>query len=273
MKLAGIDVDARSVGGVETCIQLPAMNLCFDIGRCPKGAINLPRIFLTHAHMDHAAGLAYHASQRDLMGRSAPTYYVPHSNLADFEALFEVYRRLDCSQMPCQLKGIGPGDCLELTPKRKIMPFRSPHRVFCQGYAVQEQKQKLRPEFLALSGQEIHQLRLGGTQVSDEVTQISVAFTGDTLIEVVEREEAVRKARLLIMEATFLDNDVSVGSARSKGHIHLDEIIDRAELFENEHILLTHFSARYSPQHVRDILERKLPESLRTRVTPLLQGA
>ena len=34
----------------------------------------------------------------------------------------------------------------------------------------------------------------------------AAAFTGDTTIDVVEQEEVVRKARLLILEATFLDD-------------------------------------------------------------------
>ena len=37
MDLGGVNIEAISVGGLETCIQLPGAKLAFDIGRCPGG--------------------------------------------------------------------------------------------------------------------------------------------------------------------------------------------------------------------------------------------
>ncbi|XVF11973.1 hypothetical protein REPUB_Repub08aG0074800 [Reevesia pubescens] len=53
------------------------------------------------------------------------------------------------------------------------------------------------------------------------------------------------KARILVVENTFIDNSVSVEHATDYGHIHLSEIINYANKFENKAILLIHFSARY----------------------------
>ena len=89
------------------------------------------------------------------------------------------------------------------------------------------------------------------------------------MIEVVEREEVVRKAKVLVMECTFIDERVPVKKAREKGHIHLDEIVERAELFENEAILLTHFSARFNAAEIEAALDKKLPAGLREKVTAL----
>ena len=77
----------------------------------------------------------------------------------------------------------------------------------------------------------------------------------------------------MILECTFLDDRVSVAECRAKGHVHLDEIVERADLFENEAILLTHFSARYSSTEIVALLDAKLPPALRERVTPLLPGS
>ena len=73
LKILGNDLEAVSIGGLETCIELPAWGLCFDIGRCPPSAVRRERVFITHAHMDHAGGLAYHAAMRDLLGMKPPT--------------------------------------------------------------------------------------------------------------------------------------------------------------------------------------------------------
>ena len=69
-----------------------------------------------------------------------------------------------------------------------------------------------------------------------------------------------------------MDDRVPVAKARGSGHIHLDELIERADLLQNEAILLTHFSARYSDQQIVAALDRRMPKHLRERVTPLLQG-
>lgn len=267
--LLGTEIQALSVGGLETCIQLPGWDLAFDIGRCPPGAVARSRVLVTHAHMDHAGGLAYHAATRDLYGMSPPTYWVPPQNLADFEELMAVWRRLDRSELACTLVGVGPGERFSLGGNRWAEPFRSPHRVVCQGYALGTTRAKLRPEHQGLSGPELQALRATGAALTERVDVVEVAFTGDTTIEVVERIEAVRTARLLVMEVTFVGDDVPPAKAHAKGHVHLDDVAARADLFQNEALLFTHFSARYSPAAIRRELDRRLPRHLRERVVSL----
>ncbi|MDP2316190.1 MAG: MBL fold metallo-hydrolase [Pseudomonadota bacterium] len=270
MRLAGIDVEAVSVGGLETCIELPAFDLAFDIGRCPMSAVKRPRVLFTHAHMDHMGGIAYHAATRDLVGMKPPTYYVPRENYDDVLHLMDAWRKLDRSTLPCNIVSCGPGDRVDIGGGRVAEPFRSPHRVPCQGYAIVSTRKKLKPAYAALPPSELQARRLAGEVLSEEIEVVEVAFTGDTVVDVVEREERVRTARLLIIEVTFLDGRVPVDKARSKGHVHLDEVIERADLFQNEAILFTHFSARYGPGDIRRILADRLPRSLKDRVTPLL---
>lgn len=270
MNLAGIEVEAVSVGGLETCIQLPGHDLCFDIGRCPQTAVRRSRVLLTHAHMDHAAGLATHAATRALVGLPPPTWYVPRENHDDVLALVEVWRRLDRSDIPVHVVPCGPGERLELGPGLVATPFRSPHRTWCQGYALLRRTRKLRADLAGLPEAEVRRRRLAGEEVSAETWAPEVAFSGDSLIEVVEREALVREARLLILEVTFLDDRVPVERARGSGHIHLDEVVARADLFANEALLLTHFSSRYRRDEVDAILDRRLPPELRRRTTALL---
>lgn len=270
MRIGPLDIEAISVGGLETCIELPAWNLAFDIGRCPPGAVRRQRLFLTHCHMDHAGGLAYHAATRDLMAMQPPTYYVPRENFEDLRELFDVWRRLDRSALPCELVPVAPGDSVPIGRNLIVAPFRSPHRVHCQGYAIRAKRSKLKAEYVGMEGAELGRRKLAGERITDEVEAIEFAFTGDTLIEVVEREEMVRTARVLVMECTFLDDRVPVAKSRESGHVHLDELVERVDLFANERILLTHFSARYSRREITEILERRLPESLKARVTALL---
>lgn len=270
-RLAGHRIEGLSVGGLETCIDCPELKLAFDIGRCPDDAVHRPTVLFTHAHMDHMGGVAWHAATRALRGLAPPTYVVPRENEADFRALFEVWRKLDRSDQPHRVVALAPGEEWELPNRMIARPFRSPHRVPCQGYALWTRKRKLRREHVGLSEGELRELRRKiGDEMLTTVETPEIAFTGDTLIEVVEREEVVRKARLLIIEVTFVDDRVSVEQCRSKGHVHLDEVVERADLFENEALLFTHFSARYTASDILSALDRRLPASLRERVTPLL---
>jgi len=79
-------------------------------------------------------------------------------------------------------------------------------------------------------------------------------------------------ARRLSTALTCFTDAVSAADAARFGHSHLDEIVEHAHLFQNEAILLIHFSARYKRSDIEAALDAKLPPSLRARVTPLLEG-
>jgi ribonuclease Z len=270
--LAGIQVEGLSIGGIETCLDLPNHKIAFDIGRAPDFAIARDTILFTHARMDHLGGVAWHCATRALRQMAPPRYVIGPENAEAFRELFDVWRKLDRSKLPHELIVIGPGDEWALAPRRFVRPFRSIHRAPCQGYTIWNRTPKLAAHLRGLPQAELDAVRASGEPFTEIVDTCEVAFCGDTLIDVLEREPTVRGAKLLILECTFLDERVSVAETRAMGHVHLDEIAERAELFENEAVLLTHFSARYTNTEIVALLDRKLPPHLRARVTPLLRA-
>jgi ribonuclease Z len=269
LQLAGISIDAISTGGLATCIQLPGFDLAFDMGLCPRSAVARAAVLFTHAHVDHMGSVVHHCATRALLGMKPPLYVVPRENAADFRQLFEVWRRLDRSELEHTLVEASPGDHIPLGGGLHAVPFRSPHRVICQGYTLYRTRTRLRADLRADDPDAIRAARARGETVSEPFEAAEVAFTGDSLIEGVEQSLGARTARVLVMEVTFVDDKVSVEQCRSKGHIHLDEVIERADMFENEHLLFTHLSARYSDDQAMRVLERRLPAALRDRVTLL----
>jgi ribonuclease Z len=221
--------------------------------------------------MDHMGGIAYHAAMRELKNMRAPTYVVPHEYVAGLKALFEAWAQLDYSHGH-ELIALGPGEEWSPRPGWFARPFRSTHVAPTQGYGLWRRKEKLLPHLRGLPSEEVGRRRLAGERVTAVTDTPEIAFCGDTTIDVVEREEVVRTARVLILETTFLDDRVSVELARSKGHVHLDEVVERAALFRNEALVLTHFSSRYTASEITALLDAKLPPDLRARVTPLLRG-
>ena len=76
--------------------------------------------------------------------------------------------------------------------------------------------------------------------------------------------------KLLIVEATYIDledNKDMVKQARERGHIHLFEIFENAELFRNvDKILLIHFSDKYSGRYIEEQVFSNMPEVIRDKV-------
>ena len=259
MELAGIEIDAISIGGLRTCIQLPRMGVAFDMGCCPPRAISQHTVLFTHAHADHMASVVLHCASRDLLGMKPPHYVIPPENEAAFTELFAVWRKLDRSPLPCHIHPLGPGSEHSLKHGLVARPVRGYHRVAAQGYVLSRRKQKLLPEWIGRDHREIRDARLRGARITEAVESPEVAFTGDSRVEILDKNPEMYLARVLIMEVTFIDEAVSVERSRRQGHIHLDEVIERAENFQNQAILFTHLSARYSARQAEDALRQRLP--------------
>ncbi|XP_010471561.1 PREDICTED: nuclear ribonuclease Z [Camelina sativa] len=273
MQIEGYPIEGLSIGGHETCIIFPSLRIAFDIGRCPHRAISQDFLFISHSHMDHIGGLPMYVATRGLYKMKPPTIIVPKSIKETVESLFEVHRKLDSSELKHNLVGLDIGEEFIIRKDLKVKAFKTYHVIQSQGYVVYSTRYKLKQEYIGLSGNEIKNLKASGVEITNSITTPEVAFTGDTTSDFVvdENNDDVLKAKVLVMESTFLDDSVSVEHARDYGHIHLSEIVNHAEKFENKAILLIHFSARYTVKEIEDAVSA-LPPPLEGRVFALTRG-
>ena len=263
-----ISDDSSSVGSLGTCIQVPSLSLAFDMGLAPATALHRETVLLTHGHMDHISSVGHHIARRELLKLPPPTYVMPPEMEEGFQALLAAYRLMDKSKMEANVVLAKPGDTIPLGQRYLIRPFPTDHVIPSLGYTLFSVRKKLKPELQGMRGEGIRRLREKGVEVSDILETPEVAFTGDTRAEALDLD-VVRKARLLIAECTFVDEKIPVEKARRTYHTHLDEIIARADNFENEEIILTHFSARYRKVEI-DLALASLPPALRYRVRTLM---
>ena len=89
---------------------------------------------------------------------------------------------------------------------------------------------------------------------------------GDTAPQGLDAFPEVYKAQILITEMTFVAPGERASVIHKFGHTHLDDLIARADRFENEVIIASHFSTRLHPDQIQRIIEKRLPESLQGRL-------
>src|SRR5262249_41154551 len=147
-----------------------------------------------------------------------------------------------------------------------VTVFATTHTIPSVGYVVWDRRFKLKEEYQGLSGEKIRDLRLSGVAVTREVRTPLVAYTGDTNPIGLDAYPPGFQAKILIMELSFVRPNHRREKIHKFGHVHLDDLIERADRFENEVIICAHLSTRYQPQEVRRIVEAKLPARLRERV-------
>lgn len=267
--MSRIELSGVSVAGLETCIEVPSLKLLLDLGSCSRTAVNQPLVLLSHGHLDHMGAIALHAARRSLLGMSEGVYVVPHQVAAQVEALFNAAGALDGQVIPRRIVALEPGQQYALGKGRFVRPFETFHRVPSQGYTVWETRHRLRDEFRDLPGARLGELRRQGVAIEEVHDSPVLSFTGDTRVEVLEHTPELAGTECLVIESSFLDEQVSTAQAREMGHVHLDELLARAELLPQRDVVLSHFSARYGAAGVQRILERKLPDSLRESVRVL----
>ncbi|MGK2855563.1 MAG: MBL fold metallo-hydrolase, partial [Thermoanaerobaculia bacterium] len=99
-------IEGSSRAGVESWYRVKELGVALDLGRCPDNLVGVGRILLTHAHVDHAAGVPYYAAQRKLQGLEPGTVYVPAASLDGFRDLIVAHERLESTTYQINLVGI-----------------------------------------------------------------------------------------------------------------------------------------------------------------------
>jgi ribonuclease Z len=257
--------DGISEGGIRTSIIFPALDLMFDYGAVNPDKIHISRILLTHAHLDHSAGIPYYVSQRSLRKLPPPIIYVPKSLEENLRRVLELYSIMEDFKYEYSIIGVDHYDSISLKPGYFFKALPSFHRVPSQGYTVFESKRKLTSENSSLEPANIRAMKEKGLDPTEEIQTPIVSFSGDTKIEYLLENESVRKSKVLFLECTYYCEKRGVERAREWGHTHLDEIVANADAFENEALVLIHPSKRYSYRELGEWIQKKLPPKLLSR--------
>jgi ribonuclease Z len=261
-----LHIEGQSRAGHETWFRIRELNAAFDIGRCPDQLIGTSDIFVTHAHLDHAVGIPFYAGQRQLHRMTGGRVYVPADAAEGMREIMTIYERITGASFDeVEVIGLAVGDVVRLGRTHEVRVHKATHRVAANAYEVIELRHRLREEFAGRDEVEIMELRRSGVSVTEEWRRSMLFYTGDTDRGILEINDTLYKSEVLMIECSFITAGHQERAAKYR-HIHFDDIAAFADRFENETIVLTHFSRRYSRSQIHDEIRRRCPAVLRDRI-------
>jgi ribonuclease Z len=266
VKAGPYTITGVSIAGIHTTLYVRELGVLFDAGIALRSCAGAQHVFLSHGHADHCGALVSLLGMRGLMRIAPPRVFMPAQIATNTEQALALLSQIQRYEFAIQSQPMQPGDEHTLRPNLQVRAFRTHHTGPSLGYQFFNRVQKLRPEFRDLAGKEIAERRQRGDDLFDTEERLELAYATDTLIRVLDTTPSLLKTRVLILECSFLDARKDIQSSRAGGHVHLDELLERADDFENEAIVLMHFSQMYPPAEVHRILEDRCPPALWRRV-------
>jgi ribonuclease Z len=262
----GLTIEGYSRAAVQTYWRVPELKVGFDFGAQPWSFMGTDTWFVSHAHLDHIVALPVYVARRRMMKMEPPTIYMPEAIVEPVRQLLHQFTRLDRGRMPCDLRPLRAGEEVELSRELVVTTSPTVHSVPSLGYIVWQRRNKLKAEYASLPGEKIRDLRLSGTEVTNEHREPLVAYLGDSAPAGLDKCPEMYQAKVLICEMTFVSPEHRKEKIHKFGHIHLDDFVDRRNQFQNGLIVAAHLSTRYHPQTVRRMVQKALPDMLDGRL-------
>jgi len=250
-------IQGVSVAGEETVIHVPEMDVVFDIGLCPRVALPASTVALTHAHMDHVAGLPYYFSQRVFQKLGSGRCLCHHLVAGPLRTMMESWVDLERQRTPHEIVGLEPEAEVRLKGNLFLKAIEVSHTCPALGYVVIERRSKLLPELVDLPQERLRELKSRGEEITRIVEVPLIALTGDTEPGPFLYRDEFADAKVVISECTFFDSDHR-GRARIGKHIHIDQLAALAKVWKAKDIVLTHVSRRTTLAFARERIDAAL---------------
>ncbi len=258
-------VFGESIAGESTCLQIPELDLGFDIGSCPRAMLTSKHLAITHGHMDHIGGLAYYCSQRKFQGMGTAKIVCDERIARSIQRMMDGYADLEGQRTPYELIPLKPEQKLEIKNNYFLKGFQTEHTSPSFGYSVTERRTKLKQEYVDLPQDKLKELKDRGIEITRELEIPILAFTGDTSPGAHLIRDDVRKAHVVIAECTFFEPDHK-SRAKVGMHMHVDDVGEWLRVLECQALILVHVSRRTDLQYARKRLAEIAGPKLAQRV-------
>jgi len=236
-------VQGTSIAGESSCIQIPELDICFDMGLCPRIALASKFVAISHGHMDHIGGLAYYCSQRHFQGMGEGTIICDARIAPHIERMMAGYVELERQNTPFKVIALEPGGEFQIKNNIVIRAFEVEHTVPAFGYVIVEKRSKLKEEYAGLPQEKLRELKDRNVEITRTLQVPQVAYLGDTQPGPALVRDDVRKAQIVICECTFTEPEHKE-RAKTGMHMHAEAVAEWLRVLECQHLVLCHLSRR-----------------------------
>ncbi len=243
-------------------------NILFDCGEGVATALQnkvfgIRRVFLSHGHADHIAGLVNLLNIRNLGAgdQTAPLqiYYPNNNKLLEFMLDYLTRTQKDLS-FPLEWIPMEPGQRFKLDDQKGYIyleTFETKHsqRQLSLGYNIIETRRCLKPEYVGLTQSQLNNViwEKGKDEIAENVEKIIFSFGGDSRPI---NPQAVKNTLFLCHEATYMAKEDDERDFQQ--HSFLEEVLENAREANAETLLLMHTSLRYNLEEIFEkIIEAK----------------
>ena len=262
-------VQGFSVAGEATVVQTPELDVCFDMGFCPRSALASKYVAISHGHMDHIGGLAYYCSQRVFQGMGPGTLLCDRRIAPAVKRMLDGYIDLEQQVTPYELVALEPDEEFEIKNNIVIRGFELEHGAPAFGYSIIEKRSKLKPEYRDMPQEKLRDLKGRGVEITRILEIPLLAYLGDTAPCAPLVREDVRTAKVVISECTFIE-DEHRKRAKIGNHMHLEDIAEWLPVLECDTLVLIHLSRRNSIAQAKTRLEEVVGAERAERVRFLM---
>jgi ribonuclease Z len=260
-----------SVAGEQTCIMIPELDVCFDMGFCPRPALAMKYVAISHGHMDHIGGLAYWCSQRHFQGMGPGNIICPASIAPAIQKMMEGYIDLERQKTPFNIIPIEAEGTVEIKNNIFLRGFPVEHTTTTFGYSIFERRTKLKPELVGLPQEKLTEMRAKGEEITRTLYIPLIAYVMDTSPGPALVREDVRKAQILITECTFFEPDTRE-RAKVGMHLHVKDLAEWMRVLECQKVVVGHISRRTHLVEARKQLMTELGRQKAEKVELLMDA-
>jgi len=238
-----------SRGSFKTGLMIHPLKIFLDAGVISQYEPNL--ILITHGHCDHVGEL-----YNILIGNSRK-FKVPIVSTPNLIKLISNFLNANMSLNRGHPDKYNKWDPIPIIDKHQfsiqgktieIKSYQMDHKVESIGFGISEIRNKLKPEFIDKTQQELIEIKKI-YKITEEKEVPLFLFCGDTGHNILNNLP-FDKYPIVIIESTFLHQE-HIQEARTKRHLHITDLELYFDKFKQTKFVLIHFSCRYEVEEIK----------------------
>lgn len=260
-------ISAYSTALYSSFFFLEELGILFDCGDGAAAMLlgksrKVKHIFISHADRDHLGGLLQFNQLNARKG--FPKVYFPR-DCGSFPFLEDFTKKFDPHVQATEWTKLIDEQEISIQKDIIVKAVKNNHiptpngEMKSHSFKVYKVKQKLKKEYLNLTGLEIkkERERLGIENMTNEIRENILTYSADTPIE---NNTFWNGSKILIHEATFLRRkDMGEKSNYWNKHSTLEEVMHMVANSKGiEKLILSHFSSRYNREEIQNAVDKEI---------------